>query len=94
MTSETTVGGATRLGEAAGPDSVSARMDDAAEDDPRCGWPKKDGSPCRNRVPSEGKVCRVHQKAALLDRLLAGGSEADGSDRPSADADSESAHRA
>lgn len=38
--------------------------------DPRCGYPKKDGSPCRNRVPAEGKVCRVHQKAALLDRIL------------------------
>ena len=42
----------------------------AADPDPRCGYPKKDGSPCRNRVPAEGKVCRVHQKAALLDRIL------------------------
>jgi hypothetical protein len=38
--------------------------------DPRCGYPKKDGSPCRNRVPAPGKVCRIHQKAALLDRIL------------------------
>jgi hypothetical protein len=36
----------------------------------RCGYPKKDGSPCKNRVRAEGKVCRVHQKAALLDRIL------------------------
>jgi hypothetical protein len=42
------------------------------EPDPRCGYPKKDGSPCRNKVPEPGKVCRVHQKAALLDRILAG----------------------
>jgi hypothetical protein len=41
------------------------------QSDPRCGYPTKDGSPCRNRVPAPGKVCRVHQKAALLDRLLA-----------------------
>jgi len=37
---------------------------------PRCGYPKKNGAPCRNRVPAEGKVCRLHQKAALLDRVL------------------------
>jgi hypothetical protein len=44
--------------------------DDATVADPRCGYPKKDGAPCRNRVPAEGKVCRMHQKAALLDRIL------------------------
>lgn len=36
----------------------------------RCGYPKKDGLPCKNRVRAEGKVCRVHQKPALLDRIL------------------------
>jgi hypothetical protein len=45
-------------------------VSEAPAADPRCGYPKKDGSPCRNRVAAEGKVCRVHQKAALLDRLL------------------------
>jgi hypothetical protein len=44
-------------------------MSDASSD-PRCGYPKKDGSPCRNRVAADGKVCRIHQKAALLDRIL------------------------
>lgn len=47
-----------------------AAADHEPDDDPRCGYPRKDGAPCRNRVPAEGKVCRVHQKAALLDRIL------------------------
>jgi hypothetical protein len=53
---------------------TTQRGDEAPMDegDPRCGYPKKDGAPCRNRVPEPGKVCRVHQKAALLDRILAG----------------------
>lgn len=52
------------------PEQSSDRTSEAS--DPRCGYPKKDGSPCRNKVPEAGKVCRVHQKAALLDRILAG----------------------
>lgn len=90
---ETAVEGASRLGAAASPDSVSPRMDDEGEDDPRCGWPKKDGSPCRNRVPSAGKVCRVHQKAALLERLLGGRDEAGETDERAADDGPEPAPR-
>lgn len=44
--------------------------DEATRPELRCGYPKKDGSPCKNRVQAEGKVCRVHQKPALLDRIL------------------------
>ncbi|MDZ7733568.1 MAG: hypothetical protein U5R31_11180 [Acidimicrobiia bacterium] len=48
-------------------------MGTKADDDvARCGYPTKDGSPCRIRVSEAGKVCRVHQKAALLDRILTG----------------------
>lgn len=50
----------------------------------RCGYPTKDGHPCRNRVAAEGKVCRTHVKPVLLDRLLSGhrrsSQDADGGD--------------
>lgn len=48
-------------------------MSNADDELPRCGYPTKSGSPCRNRVERAGKPCRVHMKAALLDRLLGRG---------------------
>ncbi len=39
-------------------------------DDLRCGYPTKSGGTCRNKVEKAGRPCRIHMKAALLDRIL------------------------
>ena len=45
-------------------------MADDDQDASRCGYPTKNGEPCRNKVERPGRPCKVHMKVALLDRIL------------------------
>lgn len=51
------------------PATVGDRMNEEHED-LRCGYPTKSGGTCRNKVEKAGRPCRIHMKAALLDRIL------------------------